>query len=221
MSNQSPEEKTGKDEPEQTASDDQAETENTSNGEDANNGENAINEEEQTEQADDEQQPALSLEEAVEKLSEAEAETARAKDDLLRVQAEMHNLRRRTDQDIEKAHKYALERFTSELLTVMDNLERAVAAAADSDDPKVKAIHEGVDLTQKSLADVFSKFNIKAIDPEGEPFDPQLHQAMSIQENPELEPDTVMAVMQKGYTLNERVIRPAMVVVSREASDSH
>jgi molecular chaperone GrpE len=127
----------------------------------------------------------------------------------------MQNLRRRTEQDVEKAHKFGQEKFSGELLQVMDNLERSLAAAADSEDEVVKAIHEGVDLTLKSFADCFAKFNIEAVDPLGEPFDPQLHQAMSIQESPEAEPNTVIAVMQKGYTLHGRVIRPAMVMVSK------
>ena len=154
---------------------------------------------------------------ALEKLEEAERAAAQARDDLLRVQAEMQNLRRRTEQDVEKAHKYSLEKFSIELLTVMDNLERALSAAAEHDDETVKAIHDGVDLTLKSFSDCFGRFNIMAVDPLGEPFDPAVHQAMTIQENPDVEPNTVIAVMQKGYTLHGRVIRPAMVVVSKEA----
>lgn len=154
---------------------------------------------------------------ALEKLEEADRAAGQARDDLLRVQAEMQNLRRRTEQDVEKAHKYGLEKFSIELLTVMDNLERALSAAAEHDDETVKAIHEGVDLTLKSFSDCFCRFNIEAVDPMGEPFDPAVHQAMTIQENPDVEPNTVIAVMQKGYTLHGRVIRPAMVVVSKEA----
>ena len=138
-----------------------------------------------------------------------------AKDDLLRVQAEMQNLRRRTEQDIEKAHKYGQDKLCIELLAVMDNLERAQEAASNSEDEAIKAIREGVDLTVKGFADCFKKFNIETVDPLGEPFDPQLHQAMSMQENTESEPNTVIAVMQKGYTLHGRVIRPAMVMVSK------
>ena len=154
---------------------------------------------------------------ALEKLEEAESAAAQARDDLLRVQAEMQNLRRRTEQDVEKAHKYSLEKFSIELLTVMDNLERALSAAAEHDHETVKAIHDGVDLTLKSFSDCFGRFNIVAVDPLGEPFDPAVHQAMTIQENPDVEPNTVIAVMQKGYTLYGRVIRPAMVAVSKEA----
>ncbi len=150
-----------------------------------------------------------------EQLEAAQADAAMARDELLRVQAEMQNLRRRTEQDIEKAHKYGQEKFSVELLGVMDNLERSSAAAAESEDEAVKAIKEGVELTLKGFIDCFKRFNIEPVDPLGEPFDPQLHQAMSIQENPDAEPNTVIAVMQKGYTLHGRVIRPAMVMVSK------
>ncbi len=159
----------------------------------------------------------LTLEQALVKLAEAEQRADQARDDLLRVQAEMQNLRRRTQQDVEKAHKFGQEKFSAELLSVIDNLERALAAASAHEDETVKAIYEGVDLTLKSFMDCFSKFNIETVDPMGEPFDPALHQAMSIQENPDVEPNTVIAVMQKGYTLHGRVLRPAMVMVSKGA----
>lgn len=148
-------------------------------------------------------------------LEAAREQAQNAKDDLLRVQAEMQNLRRRTEQDIEKAHKFGQEKLSIELLAVMDNLERSLEAASNSEDEAIKAIRVGVDLTLKSFSDCFSKFNIQVVDPLGEPFDPQLHQAMSLQENTETEPNTVIAVMQKGYTLHGRVIRPAMVMVSK------
>ena len=160
----------------------------------------------------------LSLDQTLEKLAAAQLAAEDAKDDLLRVQAEMQNLRRRTEQDIEKAHKYGQEKFSIELLSVMDNLERALTAASEHEDDSVKAIYDGVDLTLKSFIDCFSKFNIETLDPLGEPFDPQTHQAMGMQENPEVEPNTVIAVMQKGYTLHGRVIRPAMVMVAKEPS---
>lgn len=160
----------------------------------------------------------ISLEQALEKLAQAELAAEKAHDDLLRVQAEMQNLRRRTEQDIEKAHKYGQEKFSAELLSVMDNLERALDAASAHENEAVKAIYDGVDLTLKSFSDCFSKFNIEAVDPLGEPFDPALHQAMSMQENPDVEPNTIIAVMQKGYTLHGRVIRPAMVMVAKGSS---
>jgi len=161
----------------------------------------------------------INLNQALEKLEEAEEAVRKHQDDVLRVQAEMQNLRRRSEQDIEKAHKYGLERFVTELLPVIDNLERALEAAKPDefnvDSDKLRAIHEGVDLTLKGFLDCFKKFNIEAIDPLGEPFDPTEHQAMSLQENPDVEPNSVTAVMQKGYRLHGRVIRPAMVMVSK------
>ena len=130
----------------------------------------------------------ISLEQALEKLAQAELAAEKAHDDLLRVQAEMQNLRRRTEQDIEKAHKYGQEKFSAELLSVMDNLERSLDAASAHENEAVKAIYDGVDLTLKSFSDCFSKFNIEAVDPLGEPFDPALHQAMSMQETLMLNP---------------------------------
>ena len=186
--------------------------------------------------ADDSESPEcgfgeMTSDQAVEKLEQFELATENAKDDLLRVQAEMQNLRRRTQQDVEKAHKYGQEKFAIELLGVVDNLERALAAAGENgeadggtsavdDGEKIKAIYEGVELTLKSFADCFSKFSIGVVEPHGEPFDPELHQAMSIQENAEVEPNTVIAVMQKGYTLHGRVIRPAMVIVAKAPVES-
>jgi len=161
------------------------------------------------------EQPADEINRLQEQLEAAEAAAGMARDELLRVQAEMQNLRRRTEQDIEKAHKFGQEKFSTELLAVMDNLERSAAAAAASEDEAVQAIKEGVELTLKGFMDCFKRFNIEAVDPLGEPFDPQLHQAMSIQESPDAEPNSVIAVMQKGYTLHGRVIRPAMVMVSK------
>ncbi|MBT3522750.1 MAG: nucleotide exchange factor GrpE [Gammaproteobacteria bacterium] len=161
------------------------------------------------------EQPADEMSLLQEQLEAAEAAAGMARDELLRVQAEMQNLRRRTEQDIEKAHKFGQEKFSTELLAVMDNLERSAAAAEASEDEAVQAIKEGVELTLKGFMDCFKRFNIEAVDPLGAPFDPQLHQAMSIQESPDAEPNSVIAVMQKGYTLHGRVIRPAMVMVSK------
>ncbi len=175
------------------------------------NNEVESNEAEQAEAQDEQSQ----LIEALQKLAQAETVIAHQKDEVLRVQAEMQNLRRRTEQDIEKAHKYGQEKLSAELLAVMDNLERALQVTMDREDEAVKGLLEGVELTLKSFVDCFKKFGIEQIDPLGEPFDPQLHQAMSLQVNPNVEPDTVTAVMQKGYTLHGRVIRPAMVMVSK------
>ena len=147
-------------------------------------------------------------------LAQLHEDVADARDAALRAQADAQNVTRRAEQDVEKARKYALERFCSELLPVVDNLERALEATV-GDDEIVKPIAEGVELTLKSFQDALKKFNIEAVDPQGEPFDPQLHQAMSMVENGEVEPNTVIAVMQKGYTLNGRLVRPAMVMVSK------
>ena len=138
------------------------------------------------------------------------------RDSALRAQADAQNVKRRAEQDVEKARKFALEQFSRELLAVVDNLERTLEATAGGDDA-VKPITEGVELTLKSLLDALKKFNIEPVDPQGEPFDPNLHQAMSMVENNEVEPNTVIAVMQKGYTLNGRLLRPAMVMVSKAA----
>ena len=147
-------------------------------------------------------------------LEHLQQELDTARDAALRAQAEAQNARRRADQDVEKARKYALDRFAGELLPVVDNLERALEATAGGSD-EVKPIADGVELTLKSLLDALKKFNIEQIDPTGEPFDPQLHQAMSMVENPDAEPNSVLQVMQKGYSLNGRLIRPAMVLVSK------
>jgi len=153
---------------------------------------------------------------AEESASALEEEVAALKDQLLRSQAEMQNIRRRAEQDVEKAHKFALEKFAGDILAVADNLERALSAG-DQEDEKQKPVLEGVDLTLKSLLDVLGKYKVEQIDPSGEPFDPQLHEALTMVPNPAMEPNTVMDVMQKGYTLNGRLIRAARVVVSKEA----
>ncbi|MCA3990978.1 nucleotide exchange factor GrpE [Vibrio vulnificus] len=144
----------------------------------------------------------------------SEARVKEQQDSVLRAKAEMENMRRRTEQEIDKARKYALNRFAEELLPVIDNLERAIQAA-DAESEAVKPLLEGVELTHKTFVDVVSKFGLKEINPEGQPFNPEWHQAMSIQESPDHESNTVMFVMQKGYELNGRVIRPAMVMVAK------
>lgn len=154
-------------------------------------------------------------------LSEIEAlqeEVAIAKDAALRAQADAINAQRRAEMEVEKARKFALERFAQDLLPVVDNLERALEASSGSDAEGMSAVVEGVELTLKSLVDVLSRNGITPVDPHGEPFDPQVAQAMSMIENPDVEPNTVIAVMQKGYLLNDRLLRPAMVMVSKAAS---
>ncbi len=150
-----------------------------------------------------------------EEVARLEEQVQVLKDQLLREQAETQNIRRRADQDIQKAHKFALERFVGELLPVADNLERALVAAKEKG---VEADLEGVELTLKELLKVFEKFSVVAINPEGEPFDPELHQAMSMVPNDDVEPNTVLTVFQKGYTLSGRLVRPAMVVVSNSSA---
>ena len=152
----------------------------------------------------------VSLEQLVEKL---EVDLAEAHEAALRAQADAINVQRRAEAEVDKARKFALERFVGEMLPVVDNLERALIAAGESD--TAKPIIEGVELTLKSFVDALRKNGVEHVDPMGEPFDPQTAQAMSMVENPDVEPNTVIAVMQKGYTLNGRLVRPAMVMVSK------
>lgn len=159
-----------------------------------------------------EQDVELSPEGLIEQLQE---EVAAAKDTALRATAEAQNAKRRADQEVEKARKFALERFCNELLPVVDNLERALESAQAVSVDEVKPITEGVELTLKSFIDALGRCNVEQIDPHGEPFDPNFHQAMSMIESADAEPNTVIAVMQKGYSLNGRLVRPAMVMVSK------
>ena len=133
-------------------------------------------------------------------------------DQVLRLQAEIDNLRRRTERDLANAHKFALERFANELLPVRDSLEMGLAAFETENTEKHK---EGIELTLQMLAGVMDKFDIKEVNPQDEAFNPDFHQAMSIQEREDVEPNTVVTVVQKGYLLHDRLIRPAMVIVSR------
>jgi molecular chaperone GrpE len=144
-------------------------------------------------------------------------EVAKYRDIALRAEAEMENVRRRAVRDVEHAHKYGLEKLIQNLLPVIDSLEKGVESAqqANADEGATKAIVEGMSLCLKMLGDVMVKEGLTAVDPSGEPFDPNLHQAMSMVENPDMEPNSVVAVMQKGYTLNDRLVRPAMVMVSK------
>ncbi|WP_261843512.1 nucleotide exchange factor GrpE [Aliamphritea ceti] len=143
-----------------------------------------------------------------------ETQVAALKDQELRTQAEMQNIRRRAEMDVEKAHKFALEKFSNELLPVLDSLERAIEAS-QSDEEAVKVLREGVEMTLNMFVAGLEKFKVEQINPMGESFNPELHQAMSMVPNPEVPANNVMAVMQKGYTLHGRLIRPAMVVVSK------
>jgi molecular chaperone GrpE len=147
-------------------------------------------------------------------LAMAKSTVADQKDSVIRAKAEVDNVRRRAAQDVEKARKFALEKFAAEMLSTVDNLERALQNI-DKDDESNTAIIEGIELTYQGLLASLEKFSIKAIDPQDQPFNPELHQAMSMQEVEDVAPNTVIAVMQKGYELNGRLIRPAMVMVSK------
>ena len=143
----------------------------------------------------------------------AQDEVAQLKDQALRAAAELQNVRRRAEQDVEKAHKFGLEKFANEMLPIVDNLERAIESCGDEE--ATKAIREGVEMTLSMFLSGLAKFDIEQIDPQGEAFDPALHQAMSMVEAPDAEPNTVVAVMQKGYSLSGRLMRPAMVMVAK------
>jgi molecular chaperone GrpE len=147
-------------------------------------------------------------------LATSEQKSAEHLDKSLRIQAEMENLKRRTQKDLENAHKFALDKFSKELLSVIDSLELGLQAVTGENDES-KKIREGYELTLKQFDAVFSKFKIEKIDPTGEVFNPELHQAMTMQPSAEAEPNTVLNVFQKGYRLNGRLIRPAMVVVAK------
>lgn len=168
----------------------------------------------ETQQADlqaEEQALAARIAELEQQL-EASRKTER--EAMLRAHAEIENIRRRTEQDIEKAHKFALEKFSNELLPVIDNLERAIDAA-DRESEESKAMLEGLDLTLKTFLDAVSKFGIVPVDEANVPFNPEVHQAMTMIESPDHNAGQVINVMQKGYTLNNRLLRPAMVIVSK------
>lgn len=147
-------------------------------------------------------------------LEEARAEADKHKDMALRVQADMENLRRRTRMDVESAHKYALEKFVNELIPVLDSMEMGMDAAS-KEDASAESIKEGLDMTFKQFLDVMQKFDVARVDPKGEKFDPQLHEAMTMVPSPDHESNTVMEVFQKGYTLNERLVRAARVIVAQ------
>jgi len=156
----------------------------------------------------------LSVEDLQKQLAKAEQKAADNLDKALRVQAEMENLKRRTQKDLDSAHKYGLEKFAKELLSVIDSLELGIQAAT-SDVPEVLKLKEGSELTIAQFESVFAKFNIEAINPVGEAFNPEFHQAMTMVPSPDAEPNSVINVFQKGYVLNGRLIRPAMVVVAQ------
>jgi molecular chaperone GrpE len=160
------------------------------------------------ESADTEDGDSASLETQVEELKEA----------LIRSQADLQNVRRRAERDVENAHKYAVEKFVKDLLAVLDSMDRALELAETTEGFDA-AMLEGTQMTHKLLLDTAAKHGVEPINPVGEAFDPQEHQAMSMVELADHEPNTVMAVMQKGYKLEGRVIRAAMVMVTKAASN--
>ncbi|QNH64858.1 nucleotide exchange factor GrpE [Proteus vulgaris] len=155
---------------------------------------------------------ALARIDSLEKQLEQSQKTER--EAMARALAEVENVRRRTQQDIEKAHKFALEKFSNELLPVLDNLERALSAA-DHENESLKPMIEGLELTLKSFLDAVRKFGIEVVEEKNVVFNPDVHQAMTLIDSPEHESNHVVDVMQKGYTLNGRLLRPAMVIVSK------
>jgi molecular chaperone GrpE len=176
--------------------------------------------EDQVETAEEQAVEELSVEDALQasliaELTAAQTEVSELKDQMLRVQADAQNVRRRAEADVEKAHKFGQEKFSRELLSVLDNLERALAASPE--DEATKSLRDGVEMTLQGFTSTLGKFNVAVIDPQGETFNPEYHQAMAMQENADFPPNTVMAVMQKGYSLHGRLLRPAMVMVSKGA----
>lgn len=163
---------------------------------------------------EEEEVESLSAEELSRQLELTNHKAEENWDKFVRVQAEMENLRRRTEKDLQNAHKFGLENFIKELLPVVDSLELGLQAVA-GDSPEFIKLREGSELTLKQLLSVLEKFNCVTIDPVGEAFNPEKHQAMSMQPAPDAEPNTVLTVFQKGYLLNERLLRPAMVVVAQ------
>ncbi|HFD13407.1 MAG TPA: nucleotide exchange factor GrpE [Crenotrichaceae bacterium] len=172
----------------------------------------ANTQESDTQQSNDDESAVVQvLEQQIQELSRKADENH---DQFLRAKAEMENLRRRTDRELSNAHKYAVEKFAKELLAVVDSLELGIQAS-DGDDPEVLKLREGSELTLKLLNDVMEKFNIKPVGEIGEHFDPEYHQAMTTLPLKDTEPDTVVQIMQKGYQIHDRLLRPALVIVSK------
>ncbi|HEA26364.1 MAG TPA: nucleotide exchange factor GrpE [Ectothiorhodospiraceae bacterium] len=140
-------------------------------------------------------------------------------DQVLRLQAELENVRRRAAKDVESAHKFGLEKFVKELLPIIDSLQMGLEASQNSDDEALHKLQEGTEMTINMFINGMARFNVQAVGKIGDKFNPEFHQAMTMQESNEHDPDTVMMVMQKGYVMNGRLIRPAMVMVSKAPAD--
>ncbi|QZY91254.1 nucleotide exchange factor GrpE [Pantoea dispersa] len=177
-----------------------------------------VSDEIQQEQQQPEAETATEVDPRDERIAQLEAELAQAqggvRDAQLRAQAEIENIRRRAEMDVEKAHKFALEKFANELLPVIDSLERALEVA-DKENTELASMIEGIELTLKSLLGAVRKFGVEVVGETNVPFSPDVHQAMSMMESEEVAPNHVLMVMQRGYTLNGRLLRPAMVAVSK------
>ena len=165
----------------------------------------------QVRSAEPDASPSMEPEDA---LAEARRAAQEHLDRALRAQAELENVRRRAERDLAQAHKFALERFVSELLPVKDSLELGLAASAEKG-VTAAGIAEGVELTLRMFEQAMEKFGVEPVDPAGDPFNPEFHQAMTMQESDTAESGTVLTVVQKGYLLNERLVRPAMVIVAK------
>lgn len=168
--------------------------------------------EEEIEAQDDE--IGESVDEAGETVEVGETEEQKLKDQLIRAHAQMENIKRRAERDVQAAHKFASEKLLKELLPIMDSLEHAIDAAGDQKE-EMKAMLEGLELTHKMFMDTLQKFGVQPINPVNEPFNPNEHEAMTMAPSEEHKPNTVITVIQKGYILHDRVVRPARVIVSR------
>lgn len=176
--------------------------------------EGEVMEAEENPAADTGEEPGADEDDGLQQELEVAQRQARENEDkMLRTQAEMENLRKRTARDVENAHKFALEKFVNELLPVLDSLELGLDAANSAGD--TDSLREGMELTLKKFRDVLEKFGVTVIDPRGEKFNPERHEAMSMQELEGAKSNTVVSVMQKGYELNGRLVRPAMVIVAK------
>ncbi|MEG9560569.1 nucleotide exchange factor GrpE [Pseudomonas aeruginosa] len=165
------------------------------------------------------EQPTGAAEDLTARVQELEEQLAAAQDQALRMVADLQNVRRRAEQDVEKALKFALEKFAGDLLAVVDTLERGLEMS-DPNDEAIKPMREGMELTLKMFDDTLRRYQVEALNPEGEPFNPEQHQAMAMQESASAEPGSVLKVFQKGYLLNGRLLRPAMVVVSKAPAET-
>ncbi len=156
-----------------------------------------------------------SYNELLQKLEEADQKANQYWERILRMQAESENTARRAERDVENAHKYALDKFVAELIPIVDSLELCVVTAPKDNNETVSSIVDGVNLTLKMFYAAMEKFGVKQVNPISEPFNPEFQQAISMQYDPEAKPGMVLSVLQKGYTLNNRLIRPALVVVAK------